>query len=390
MTIKLSPYKRLLEIELPINPIYGSGACFLWGPRKTGKSTLIKQIFRDAQVYDLLDTQLQTKLLIEPHLLREELLESLPKIVVIDEIQKVPALLDEVHWLLENTSIQFVLCGSSARKLKRSAANLLGGRAWRYELFPLTSREIDSFDLDRALLHGTIPIHYLADSPGRYLKSYVYDYLQEEIIHEATVRNVPAFARFLETVALTHGRLLNYSNVAREAGVNSQTVREYYQILEDTLLGYRLEPWTKAKKRRLIETAKFYLFDCGVANHLAGHSQVIRGTDVYGRSLEHFLINEVRAYLSYRQKDLSLSYWRTSTGFEVDLIVGKMDCAIEVKASDKVKNSDLKGLRALKEEFNPQQCYLVSQVKNKRKTEDGISIISFGDFFKALWADQVV
>lgn len=387
---RLSEFKRILEIDFPTNPRTGSGATFLWGPRKTGKTTLLSQRFRDAKWYDLLDTELQTDLLLRPHRLREEILATNPAVVVIDEVQKVPALLDEVHWLLENTSTKFVLCGSSARKLKKSAVNLMGGRAWRFELFPLTTQEIESFDLSRALLHGTLPAHYLEEKPFRTLKSYVFDYLQEEIIHGATVRNVPAFSRFLETVALTHGRLLNYANVSREAGVTAKTVREYYQILKDTLVGHELPPWTKKKKRRLIETAKFYLFDVGVANHLAGINQLVPGTDVYGRAYEHLVLEEVRAYLSYREKDYPLTFWRTSTGYEVDLIIGDLDCAVEFKVKSRVNSNDLKGLRALKEETSPKESILVAPEASRRRTEDGLEIMSLPHFLEALWADEIV
>lgn len=390
MAEQLSEFSRRLELDFPNNPQTGSGAFFLWGPRKTGKTTLLRQRFPHARWYDLLDTELQTELLLHPHLLREQVLAERPEQLVIDEVQKVPALLDEVHWLLENSGIKFALCGSSARKLKKNAANLLGGRAWRFELFPLTTAEIPDFDLHRALLHGCLPAHYLDQKPQQTLKSYVFDYLQEEIIHEATVRNVPAFSRFLEVVALTHGRLLNYSNISREAGVSVKTVREYYQILKDTLVGFELPAWTRRRNRRLIETAKFYLFDVGVANYLAGVRQIVPGTDVYGRAFEHFIINEMRAYLGYREKDLALSYWRTSNGYEVNLIVGDMDCAIEVKGTHRVNNKDLKGLRVLSEEHQTGRKVLVAPAASRRQTEDGIDIMSMNDFCLELWADSLI
>jgi predicted AAA+ superfamily ATPase len=390
MSDQSAAFGRLLEIGFPENPRTGSGASFLWGPRKTGKTTLLKQQFSDARWYDLLDTELQTDLLLRPHRLREEMLAERPSVVVIDEIQKVPALLDEVHWLLENTATKFMLCGSSARKLRKGAANLLGGRAWRFELFPLTTAEIHDLDLDRALLHGTLPAHYLDRNPQRTLKSYVFEYLQEEIIHEATVRNVPAFARFLEAVGLTHGRLLNYAKLSREAGVASKTVREYYQILKDTLVGHELAPWTQKRKRRLIETAKFYLFDVGVANHLAGVTQIVPGTDVYGRAFEHFLIEEIRAYLSYREKDLPLTYWRTSTGYEVDLIIGDMECAVEFKAARRIGTQHLKSLRALKDEHDPRLSILVAPSGSRRRTEDGIDIMPWSEFCDQLWSDGII
>ncbi len=390
MAAQLSKFHRKIELEFPQNPYTGSGAIFLWGPRKTGKTTLLRQRFPHARWYDLLNTDLQTELLLHPNMLREQVLAERPDELLIDEVQKVPALLDEVHWLLENTSIRIVLCGSSARKLKRNAANLLGGRAWRFELFPLTTAEIPDFDLQRALLHGCLPAHYLSSKPRRTLKSYVFDYLQEEIIHEATVRNVPAFSRFLEIVALTHGRLLNYSNISREAGVSAKTVREYYQILKDTLVGFELPAWTRRKKRRLIETAKFYLFDVGIANYLAGVRQIVPGTDVYGRAFEHLVINEILACMSYQEKELPLSYWRTSTGYEVDLIIGDMDCAVEIKSTNRITNKDLKSLRVLNEEHHPKRMVLLSPDVSRRRTEDGIDIMPMAEFFVELWDDRLL
>ncbi|HCU24680.1 MAG TPA: AAA family ATPase, partial [Deltaproteobacteria bacterium] len=308
---------------------------FLWGPRQVGKSTLLQQQFPKAKFYDLLNTEKKTQFLLEPSRLRQEILSQKPRQVVLDEIQKVPALLDEVHWCVENTATQFILCGSSARKLKRGAANLLGGRAWRFELFPLTSQELrKDFDLLRALNHGLLPHHYLMDRPERSLSAYVLDYLAEEIQAEALVRNVPSFARFLQAATLTHGHLLNYANVARDCGVSPKTVREYYQILEDTLLGHSLEPWRRSRQRRLIETSKFYFFDVGLVRALTGMRKIQEGTEEFGRQFEHFLIEEIRAYLSYREIHLPLSFWRTSTQLEVDLIVGDMESAIEFKSCE--------------------------------------------------------
>jgi uncharacterized protein len=319
MNSRLSEYQRTLEIRLEDH-----NAAFLWGPRKVGKTTLLHQQFPAAKFYDLLNTELKTRLLLRPSLLREELLAGKDKLVVVDEVQKVPALLDEVHWCLENTPTKFILCSSSARKLRRGAANLLGGRAWRYELFPLTTHEVDAYDLERILNHGLIPQHYRENKPERSLRGYVTDYLEQEIHAEALTRNVPAFAKFLEAVTATHGQLINYATIARDCGVSAKTVREYYQILEDTLLGHTLAPWRKSKKRRLIETAKFYLFDPGVVRALSGMRRIQAGTEEFGRAFEHFLIEEIRAHLSYTEQYLPLSFWRTSTGLEVDLIIGDL------------------------------------------------------------------
>jgi len=383
--VALSSYKRTLEIDLE-----GNGAGFLWGPRKVGKTTLLHQKFPGAKYYDLLKSELRTRLMLNPSILREEVLAEKLAMVIVDEVQKVPALLDEIHWCLENTKTKFIMCGSSARKLKRGAANLLGGRAWRFELFPLTTKEIGKYDLERIFNHGLIPKHYMEENPERSLKSYVFDYLEEEIRAEALVRNIPAFARFLEAVSFTHGQLINYANIARDCGVSPKTVREYFQILEDTLLGHELQPWRKSRNRRLIETSKFYLFDLGVVRALSGFPKIQPRTDEFGRYFEHFLVEEIRAFISYKEKNLPISYWKTSTGMEVDLIVGNMDLAIEFKASPQVDSRHIKGLLALKEDQKPARAIIVSLDKRKRTMDNGIEIFPWETFCQALWESKIL
>lgn len=319
------------------------------------------------------------------------MLGARPEIVVIDEVQKVPAILEEVHWLLENTASRFVLCGSSARKLRRKARNLLGGRAVEFRLLPLTTEEVPDVDLERMLQHGGLPAHYLVDDPRPLLRAYVNAYVKEEIIDESATRNVPAFSRFLQAVGLTHGQQINYANVARETGVSANTVRSYFQILEDTLLGFTLEPWRKRRNRRLVETAKFYLFDVGVANFLQPEAKTIAaGSDLFGRAFEHFLINEIRAFLEYRGFDHPLSFWRTSSGFEVDLIVGDLDLALEFKSSREVRGADLKGIRALKEENAVRRSVVVSREARPRTTEDGLEILPWREFATLLWSGALL
>jgi predicted AAA+ superfamily ATPase len=390
---RLSIVKRILDVDLGEHH-----AAFLWGPRKVGKTTLLRQRFPHAARYDLLDTALRTRLLLRPSLLREELLGSRPRLVVIDEIQKVPALLDEVHFLLESTDMRFILCGSSARKLRRGAANLLGGRAWRFELFPFTTTELHvpaasttaNRTLERIVNHGLIPQHYLASRPERFLKGYVLDYLAQEIQAEALTRNVPAFARFLDAVAATHGQLVNYANIARDCGVSAKTVREYYQILDDTLLGHRLPPWRKARSRRLIETEKYYLFDVGVVRALSGMRLIQPGAEEFGRAFEHFLIEEMRAYLSYRERDLPMTFWRTSTGLEVDLIVGALDLAIEFKAARGVGEGQVRGLRALMADQRVRRALIVSLDETPRQLAGGIEVWPWQLFCQRLWEGDLV
>lgn len=377
--------ERRLKIELG-----GHNAAFLWGPRKTGKTTLLRRQFPSAKFYDLLKTDIRLNFLLNPSLLREAVLAGGYDLVIVDEIQKAPALLEEIHWCLENTATKFIMCGSSARKVRRGAANLLGGRAWRFELFPLVTCEIKSPDLLRMLNHGLLPKHYIEDHPERSLRSYLLDYIGEEINAEALTRNIPAFSRFLEAVALTHGRLLNYANIARGCGVSAKTVREYYQILDDTLLGHALPPWRKSRKRRLIETPKYYLFDVGLMRALSDMRLIQAGTEEFGRFFEHFMIEEVRAYLSYSEKHLPLSYWRTSTGLEVDLIAGDLDLAVEFKAAKNVREADLRGVMALVDDQKVKRALAVSLDDEARKLSGGMEVLPWQVFCERLWADELL
>ena len=391
MSQRFDAIERSLDLPWSPNPLSGSAAAFLWGPRQTGKTTLLRQRFPDARFYDLLDSTLSASLSVTPRLLREEILAAAPPVVVIDEIQKVPGLLEEVHWLLENTATRFLLCGSSARTLRRKARNLLGGRAVEHHLFPLTSLELPDLDLDRYFHHGGLPAHYLAEDPASRLKAYVNAYIREEIIEESATRNVPAFARFLQVVAVTHGQQMNYANIARETGVSASTVRAYYQILNDTRLGYTLEPWRKSVRRRLVETAKYYLFDVGVARALhPALPAIAEGSDLYGRAFEQFLIGEVRAYLSYSRKDHPLTFWRTHSGFEVDLIVGDMELALEFKSGRRLREADLRGLRALHEERPPARSVVVAGIDEPRRTDDGIEVMPWRVFCAQLWAGALI
>jgi predicted AAA+ superfamily ATPase len=389
--IRIHKFKRQLELRWTPNPVTGSAAVFLWGARQTGKTTYLHDRYPEARFYDLLDTTLSAKLSVTPRILREEILAERPELVVIDEVQHVPPLLEEVHWLLENTAGHFILCGSSARKLRRRSRNLLGGRAVDFHLMPLTSREIGDVDLERLLGRGAIPVHYLSEDPTPLLEAYVNNYIKTEIIDESATRNIPAFSRFLEIVGLCHGQQTNYANVARETGVSASTIRSYFQILEDTLLGFTLEPWRRRKKRRLVETAKFYLFDIGVANQLHPEAPVVTsGSDRFGRAFEHFILNEVRAYLEYNRLDTPIAYWRTSSGFEVDLIVGNMELAVECKSTREIRTGDLKGVTALVEEHNPERAIVVSRVENPRTTNDGIQILPWRDFCSSLWDGRLI
>ena len=374
--------KRTLELNLPANR-----SAFLWGPRKTGKTYWINRHFADSVVIDLLKTDIFAEYASRPSLLRERYQEY-RRLVVIDEIQMVPDLLNEIHWLIENTDASFLMTGSSARKLRRRHANLLGGRAWRYSMTPLTYAETEGFDLEQIMLSGLLPPHFLSSDPVQDLRSYVADYLKEEIAVEAVIRNIPAFAEFLRVAALTSGELLNYTNVARETGVSAKVVRNYFQILEDTLLGFRIQPWRKVRNRRLIETEKFYLFDVGVTNYLARRTPRI-GTPEFGNSFENYILMELKAYQAYRNPELDIRYWRTSTGFEVDFILDDMNVAIEVKGSHRIHSSHTKGLRALLEEHTVKRSVIISLEKQPRKLDSSIEVLPWQVFLEELWSGEL-
>jgi len=379
---------ELVERFQKIDPPTDRSA-FLWGPRKTGKTTLLRQQFPEACWIDLLDYDLYLSLSQRPSSLRQILEVQFSKTVVIDEVQKVPNLMDEIHWLIENRGYQFILCGSSARKVRRGKSGLLGGRAWRFELYPLVTKELKSFDLDRALHVGLIPSHYFASTPDMDLKGYVQDYLKEEVQAEALTRNLPAFAKFLRAAAITNGMLLNYSNAARESGVSVKTIREYYQILEDTLIGRQLAPWRKAKKRRLIETAKFFFFDTGIVSNLLEQRSLVSGTKEYGRAFEHFILQECWAYRHYSKLEFPISFWRTASGSEVDLILGDAEVAIEVKASSSVADRT-KGLHLFREENNCRKSLIISKEPRPRKISSQITVLPWQDFCEKLWAGDIL
>jgi predicted AAA+ superfamily ATPase len=326
----------------------------------------------------------------KPTGLRQILEAQSSRVVVIDEVQKVPDLMDEIHWLMENRGYRFILSGSSARKLKRSKANLLGGRAWRFELYPLVTHELKGkFHLEKALLHGLLPSHYLSTDSEMDLNAYVFDYLKEEIQAEALTRNMPAFSRFLDSAAATNGMLLNYSNAAREAGVSVKTIREYYQILEDTLIGRQLPPWKKSKKRRLIETSKFYFFDMGIVSALLHYKTLHPATDGFGRAFEHFIIQECWAYRHYSRLDFPIYFWRTAGGAEVDLILGDAEVVIEIKSSENAGDRT-KGIHLFKQEFKCKNSFIVSRDRVPRKATADITVLPWKTFCEMLWDGRII
>jgi len=372
-------FRRALELRLPPR-----GSAFLWGPRRVGKSFWIRQSFPDAPLIDLLKSDVYADYAGRPALLRERFASRRHGLIVIDEVQKIPALLDEVHWLIENTRLSFLLSGSSARKLRRGHANLLAGRAWRRHLVPFLRREVGEFDLERAMTTGFLPPHFLSREPGEELRAYVGDYLREEIAAEALVRNIPAFSEFLRVAALTSSELINYTNVARESGVSAKVVRSYFDILEDTWLGFRVPPWRRSRRRRLIETEKFYLFDVGVANHLARRAPRL-GSPEFGKAFEHYVLMELKGYQAYRRPELEIAFWRTAAGQEVDFVLGEMEVAVEVKAGKRVHDGDLRGLRTLAEESRVRHRLVVCLEDEPRRLADGIEVVPWRQFLERLW-----
>jgi predicted AAA+ superfamily ATPase len=363
---------------------------FLWGARQTGKSTLLKELFPDVLWYDLLLSSDYKRLLDNNALIRERVLaEESIRTVVIDEIQRLPELLNEVQWLIVNKNIRFILSGSSPRKIRRSGTNLLGGRALRYELYPLVSAEIPDFDLLRALNHGLLPKIYDSANPTKLLNAYIGNYLQDEIVAEAKLRNVDVFSRFLQIAAITNGEIVNYTNIAAETAVSSTTVKEYFQILENTLLGRHLPSFQKKPKRRVVMSPKFYLFDIGIVNSLLKRNKIEFGTETFGKAFEHFIYQEIYAHSHYSGLEFPVSYWRTSSGFEVDFVLGDHQVAIEVKSINNVNPRHLKGLRAFAEEYAVEKQIVVSNDPYPRLV-DNILILPWKVFLQRLWNGEII
>ena len=374
-------YERNCKISL----LQGQSA-FLWGPRQTGKSTLLKHQFPDSISFDLLDASAMIRFLSKPNSLGEELRSfdatARASPIIIDEIQKVPSLLDEVHRLIESERMSFVLCGSSARKLKRSGVNLLGGRAWKFNLHPLTWSEVPKFDLLTAMSTGLLPGLYAKKFAKRSLRAYVQDYLTQEVFNEALVRNAAGFSRFFDALPFRHGAMLNYSSIARDCAIDSKTVRAYFEILADTLVGHLIYPFTKKSNRRTISSApKFYLFDIGVANYVLGNTILNPHGNNFENSFKHFIFLELVAANSYQEWDARINYWRTNSGLEVDFVLGNGAVAIEVKS--RVRQGDLRAIKAFNEEFNPRRSIIITSEAVNRNI-DGIEVLNYEHFLDQL------
>jgi predicted AAA+ superfamily ATPase len=387
-------FKRSIHIDLPRNQ-----SAFLWGARQTGKSTYLRQNFGNSVYYDLLKWDLYFKLLKEPSRFREELLRlpeaKLKNPIIVDEVQKIPPLLDEIHGLIEDKKLQFILCGSNARKLKRAGSNLLGGRAWRFEMKPLTFPEIPEFDLLKALSIGLLPAHYVQPSPRKSLNAYVCDYLREEIRAEGLVRNLPAFSRFLDAAVFSHGAMINFTNIGSDCGIDVKTVKEYFEILKDSYIGYFLHPLSRKLGRKTITSVpKFYFFDSGVANNLAKvELRALKG-DAAGKSFEGYIFHELHSYRSYRELDFEMNYWRTTSQLEIDFVLDEGRYLIETTISDRIKATDLHGLKAFLSENPAKRALLVCLEKMPRKIEISsksfIEVLPWKTFLEELWNDEII
>ena len=373
-------FKRTLDITNPLK----QASCFFFGARGTGKSFLIRESFDNkAFIINLLRAQIFLRLSENPSLIESMIRESNKKIVVIDEVQKLPILLDEVHRLIEEEGLRFLLTGSSARKLKRGHANLLAGRARIEHLYPLTTQELPEFNLNHYLLWGGLPEVQKVTDKRDFLNSYIEMYIQEEILAEQIARSLPHFSRFLKTSALCSGELINFSNVANDAQLSSSTVKNYFEILQDTMVGYILEPWVESHKRKAIQTAKFYFFDVGVRNRILNVNEVVPATEFFGNCFEHFIFMELKAWHAYSKQDTPIYFWRSVNHHEVDFIIAN-EIAIEVKSKTKTSTHDAKNLFALREEGAHKKYFVISQDPINR-TENGITYLFWKDFLDKLW-----
>jgi predicted AAA+ superfamily ATPase len=378
-------YERILNLKELLN----KKSHFLFGARATGKSTLIKQQLPNAKIIDLLRSDLYYRLLESPALFQEMLPENKNTIVVVDEIQRIPELLNVCHLEIEKNKRRFLLTGSSARKLKSGKANLLAARAWEASLYPLVTHELGAkFQLPKLLLYGSLPSIYDSKYPTEELRAYVHTYLYEEIQAESIVRKIPQFSSFLKTASLSFGEIINYTSLSSQCGVPASTLKEHFKILEDTLLGFTLEPWKRGKSRKSIQSAKFYFFDNGITNTLAGTKAIDKNTDLWGKLFEQFLINEIKAHASYTRLFYPLHFWRTQSHDEVDLIIND-DIAIEFKSTNKIQSKHLHGLIKIQEEAKFKHLFLVSTDKIER-TSSGIQCLYYKNFLEKLWSGEII
>jgi len=384
----------LIMFTRKLNKIKSSA--FLLGPRGTGKSTWIQEKYVENSIfYDLLNTAELIRLSRDPSLLYQETAHLHPGAwVIVDEIQKVPALLNEVHRIIEERKLRFILSGSSARKLKESGVNLLAGRALTYNMFPLVSPEVNfEFELEKQICFGMLPAAYLSSSPKKFLQAYTETYLKEEIRAEALTRNFGNFARFLEIAARQNGQLTNATGIARDAGVARQTVQGYFDVLVDTLIGFWLEPWKLKRTTKQVSHSKFYFFDSGVVRALSGRLPYPVTPEESGPLFECFIINEIRAYLHYTELDFPLYFWRSPNGVEVDIILETSNgfVAIELKNGIRWDKRFNRGMHRLTEDLgkNRISCFGVF-MGDRALLIDDVMVYPALDFLRRLWGGEVI
>ena len=375
-------YKR----NIKLTPLLSEASYFLFGPRATGKSSLIKLEFPNLKIFNLLDSDTYEEFLRRPKALSEKISAD-DKIVIIDEIQKLPRLLDEVHRLIEDKKIKFLLTGSSIRKLKSSGANMLGERAREIHLFPLTYSELNDFELFKYLNFGGLPIIWKSNAPIEDLEAYGRVYLVEEIKQEALVRNYERFVRFMETMALSNGKEINYQNLASDSGVPARTIEGYIEVLKDTLIAFELLPYLKSKSRKAVARSKFYFFDCGVANYFARRFNLTENHSDIGIAFEQFIILEVRAYISYQRLKKNLTFWR-SRDYEVDLVIDD-EIGMEIKFSKNFKKEYLRGIKALREESLITKFIVVGRFPTDGNV-DGVDYYNYENFLTLLWSGGII
>ena len=386
---------QYIDRILDLSELLEYGSQFLFGPRQTGKSSYIKNEIKDQAVlyWNLLDITLVSRINSNPSLLRNQLRMSPRKsgLVILDEIQKVPFLLDEIHSLIEETDFHFLLTGSSARNLRKKGVNLLGGRTGTSFMHPLVYPEVKDIDygLEKIFARGLLPAAYLSERYDQRLRNYIKSYLQEEIAEEGITRNLPTFLNFLRIAAINNTEITNFSNMANDLGISRAAVSAWYQVLLDTLIISEVPGYGKTRKRKAITKSKYYFFDLGVARKAVGTNPPVDGTSDFGKAFENYIECEIRAYLDYNEIDKELAYWRSTSNFEVDFTIGD-DIAIETKTTRNPTATDLKGLRALKEEGIFSKYILVCRTPVPEQLDDGIQIMPYEYFLDGLWKGGII
>jgi predicted AAA+ superfamily ATPase len=367
-------YSRLLSIP-------DKQSFFLFGPRGTGKTAWVKSVCPEALIFDLLDAQVYARLLANPTLLGDLIPASHQDWVAVDEVQRAPQLLDEVHRLIETRGLRFILTGSSARKLRRGGVNLLAGRALTRFMHPLTALELgNDFQLKRAVQFGCLPFAWTTENPGDYLAAYTATYLREEVLQEGLTRNLAAFSRFLEAASFSQAQVLNITSVARESAIAPKLAEAYFSVLEDLLIAVRVPPFTKRAKRRVVMHPKFFFFDAGVFRAVRPKGPLDSPEEAEGPALETLVLAHLRAWNDYGNHHATLSYWRTPQGDEVDFIVYGENTftAIEVKRNARIRQEDLRGLLRFKEDY-PEARTVLFHPGSRRYHESSVEIIPLGE-----------